>query len=256
MKHIIIVSLLILLSLGSACAQDSVRIYGRVTDFNNNPVDSVSVRLKENNFKNLYEVFTDRDGYFSFKALKRNYYCLYAIRLRDYSKTKLEYWAWNIPAIRDLEINPRYERMEIYGVNAFEPQAGPFDTYMIYFRPMSLTKALELEKQKAQGQNIKEFEKKSQARHDTLDIAPSNITKEELQVSVNHLPAEILCITKVPEYGRGGWMYGYLIQVKKPKENSVIDFPYDQITIVLHSNETGDMGMGECFVKRVDRKAP
>jgi hypothetical protein len=35
------------------------------------------------------------------------------------------------------------------------------------------------------------FEEKSQAKHDTPDIAPSNITKEELPVAVNHLPAEV-----------------------------------------------------------------
>ena len=149
--------LLLALSTASVFTQETVRIYGRVTDFNDNPIDSVTVRVKNKKFENLYETITDSKGYFSMNVLKDAYSSIYAIKLVDYGKTKLEYWAWNIPAFNDLEINPKYERMEIYGVNAFEPQVGPFETYMVYFRPMSLTKSLEL-----QGKGSKkELEKKA-----------------------------------------------------------------------------------------------
>ena len=156
--------------------QDKVRIYGQVTDLNNQPVDSASVWLKQNIdslsienkgkiFENSYETFTDSNGFFSMEIEPGTYYCLYAIYENDYGKTKLEYWAWNLPIYKDLEINPRYDRMEIYGINGFEPQRGPFNTYMIYFRPMSLTKALSLSKE---------------SKSDTIDIAPENISVEEL----------------------------------------------------------------------------
>lgn len=116
-----IVILLSALSFLNVSAQETVRIYGKVTDFNSIPIDSVSVRLKNDKFENLYETLTDKNGYFSMNVPKGDYFCLYAIKLADYGKTKLEYWAWNVPLYKDMKINPQYDRMEIYGVTVFEP---------------------------------------------------------------------------------------------------------------------------------------
>jgi hypothetical protein len=246
MKQLLVFFLLALSSM-SLYAQDSIRIYGHVTDFKDNPIDSVTVRLKDKNFKNLYETITDKHGYFSLTVLKNTYYCIYAIKLSDYGKTKLEYWAWNIPAYKDLEINPKYERMEIYGMNAFEPQVSPHETYMVNFRPMSLTKSLEF-----QGKsNKKEIEQKAIAGKNTIDIAPNIISKDELSVFVNDFKSEVVGINKITEYARGAYMYGYLIQIRKPVDIEKVDLDYDKISIVLHSKETDEYGLGECFVKRL-----
>lgn len=43
--------LLLALSTASVFTQETVRIYGRVTDFNDNPIDSVTVRVKNKNLK-------------------------------------------------------------------------------------------------------------------------------------------------------------------------------------------------------------
>lgn len=229
------------------CAQYTVSIYGRATDFNDSPLDSVTIRLKNKKFENLYETITDKDGYFSMKVEKMTYNCLYAIRLDDYGKTKLEYWAWNIPAYNDLEINPKYERMEIYGMNAFEPQVSPYETYMVYFRPMSLTKSIEF-----QGKNNKkELEQKAIAEKGIIDIAPSAISKDELLANINGYKSEVVGINKVTEYTRGANMYGFLVQIRKPLNSEKLDLDYDKISIVLHSKETDEYGMGECFVKRL-----
>jgi hypothetical protein len=243
---------LVLISFKNGIAQNTVTLYGKVTDFNNQPIDSASVWLKHrsdniyiNNkkklFDNAYEKLTDANGNFSIEVEKGTYYCLYAIKESDYGKTKLEYWAWNLPIYNDLEINPKYDRMEIYGINASEPQTGPFETYQIYFRPMSLTKALKLPKTKLE----------------IIDIAPKTITKNELQVQVNDIDAEVVSINKVDEYARGTTMYGYLIQILKPTQQvSRINNPktakgYDKISITLHSNETNEKGKGEYFIKRI-----
>jgi len=54
-----------------------------------------------------------------------------------------------------MEINPQYDRMEIYGINVFEPQVTPQETYMLYFRPMSLAKTLAIvDRQKVDGRTI------------------------------------------------------------------------------------------------------
>lgn len=166
--------------------------------------------------------------------------------MSDYGKTKLEYWAWNIPAYDDLEINPQYDRMEIYGINAFEPQVSPWGTYMIYFRPMSLTKSLIFQG----NENKKDKERKANENHDTIKIAPVTINNDELEISINGLRGEVVNITKVLEYARGSYLYGYVVQVKKPQQVAEMKVKYDKITILLNSKETGEIGKGEYFIKK------
>jgi hypothetical protein len=242
MKHLAI-GIFLVICISTINAQDSVRIYGYVTDFANHPLDSVSVRLKNKKFENMYTTLTDSKGYYSMIVLKDLYYSLYAIKPSDYGKSKLEYWAWNIPAYEDLEINPQYDRMEIYGVNAFEPQVGPWETYMIYFRPMSLTKGLDLQNNLGDKDKINDL--------DTIDIAPKMIKNEELEIRVNEQKCKIVSISKIPEYARGGYMYGYLVQVKKPEKASENQKRYDKISIILKSKETGDIGKGEYFFEKI-----
>lgn len=246
MKKIIVLIALLIVNAGILLAQDSIRIYGQVTDFKKQPLKGVLVSVKNKQFKDLYSVKTDDHGHYSMTIAKGNYYCLYAVKPSEYFKTKLEYWTWNLPAYKDMEINPQYERMEIYGINVFEPQVTPHETYMVYFRPMSLTKVLQLSDLK----NRKGFEKKAMVNHDTINIAPRVITKDELSISVNNRSAEVVNITKTPVYGRGSYYYGYMIQIKKPKEEVVSDSEYDKISIVLHSNETDEWGRGDCFVEK------
>ncbi|MBP1631257.1 MAG: carboxypeptidase regulatory-like protein [Bacteroidetes bacterium] len=238
-------------------AQEKVSLSGTVTDFDGNPIDSVSVRLKNKKFENVYETLTDINGRFSLQVEKGNYYCLYAIKLSDYRKTKLEYWTWNVPIFEDIEINPQYNNMEIYGINVFEPQVGPYETYMIYFRPMSLKKSNEIvENQKIDKtayEKVAKVEKLLTPLEDNIfDIAPNNITSDELSVKINGIESKILNIQKVKDYSRGINMYGYFIQVLKPEEIKTMDVVYDKITIVLNSLESNEIGMGEAFFKRIN----
>jgi len=66
---------------------------------------------------------------------RRNVYS--HVLLTNYKKENLEYWAWNIPAYSDLEINTRIDGLEVYAMNAWVPQ-GAVPSFQIYFRPMSL----------------------------------------------------------------------------------------------------------------------
>lgn len=238
MKSIPILLLFALLSF-NAESQDNVKLYGKITDFNGNPIDSVSVRLKNRKFENVYETTTGEDGRFSLQVAKGMYYCMYAIKLSDYRKTKLEYWAWNLPIFDNLEINPRYENMEIYGINAFEPQVTPQETYRIYFRPMSLKKGNPLTIEKG----------------DTINMAPEMIKPGELEIRINGSVAKIMIINKVIEYARGNYFYGYEVQVLKPEPeissgSSGLPEGYDKISIVLRSAETGETGTADAFVAR------
>lgn len=227
-------------------AQETFKLFGKVTDFNSKPIDSVEIILKDKNFNDLYKTISDKNGNFSLQVAKGLYYCLYAIKSEDYGKTKLEYWAWNVPVFNNIEINPQYDRMEIYELNAFEPQVSPQNTYIIYFRPMSLTKSLRLTNEK----NKKEFEERAIKHHDTIDIAPSHITKDELTIRINGTDAKILSVQKILEYARGTYLYSYLVQVLKPKDEKDNKDIYDRITVILHSTKTNEYGKGELFVKK------
>ena len=143
MKKILSISLTLFLTL-IVHAQGKIILSGRVTDFSGNPVDSAIVRVMDRNFKALFITYSNKDGYYSMTVTKGSYNCVYAIKPSEYRKTKLEYWAWNVPLFEDMEINPQYNNMEIYGINVIEPQVTPYETYMIYFRPMSLKKMISL----------------------------------------------------------------------------------------------------------------
>ena len=216
-----------------------IELSGKVTDFNNRPIDSVVIRVKNKNFDNLYETLSDENGNYSLKIKKGLYYSLYAIKEKDYGISRLEYWAWNIPMIKDLEINPQYNRMEVYGIHVFEPKATPYNYYRIYFRPMSLTKY----------QRIDEIQ-----TGDTIDIAPKKLTQNDLNVKINNVKVKILTIDKVIEYAKTNYFFAYEIEVEKPKIESLKEIEkvkgYDKITIEINSNETNEKGKGEYFFKK------
>jgi hypothetical protein len=71
-------------------------------------------------------------------------------------------------------------------------------------------------------------------------------------IEINGIKSEIKEINKIKEYARGIEMYGYIVQVLKPKNPLGIDAEYDFISVTLHSKETKEIGKGEVFVKKVD----
>jgi len=245
----------ILIALLSCTGQNEVyEISGKVTDFNGNAIDSATVKLMDEKFETLYETISDKEGNYSLMVKEGNYYCLYAIKLPDYRVSKLEYWNWNVPVHQNMTINPQYDKMEIYGVNVFEPQVTPQETYMIYFRPMSLRKSLQL----VSDQHIeKKLFKEAKRTEELLDnsnklinISPDSIKMDELKIEINGIKSEIVSINKISEYARGFQMYSFCVQVLKPKQNNELKSEYDLISITLNSVETGEIGKGETFVKR------
>lgn len=253
MRNILLFIITILVFTTINKGQEQFIISGKATDFKGQPIDSVTVRLKDRTFANVYETMTDSNGNYSMKVDKGDYYCLYAIKLSEYRVSKLEYWAWNVPVYEDIVINPQYDNMEIYGINVFEPQVTPQETYMIYFRPMCLSKNSEIISDKKVDK--KEFQKAKRTEslldsNKIINIAPDSISAEELLIEVNGIKSEVVGINKIKEYARGFFMCGYVVQVLKPKDNDKLKQAYDKISITLHSLETGETGKSEAFVKR------
>lgn len=252
-----ILSLISVFFVFTSCKNESDKfmITGKVTDFNGKSLDSVTIQLKNRAFENIYETLSDSNGNYSLEVNKGDYYCLYAIKLSEYRVNRLEYWAWNIPVYEDMIINPQYDRMEIYGISVFEPQVTPQETYMIYFRPMSLQKTLVLEsKQNIDNKESLEADQAEDLLEKTsklINISPDTITSDELKIEINGEEVKIVGINKTTEYARGILMYGYYVQVLKPAYyKKQLDLKFDRISITLRSSETGEIGKGETFIKK------
>jgi hypothetical protein len=215
----------------TAQAKAMVKITGRVTDFEGRPVKGAAVELKSSRFENAAEGVSDKDGRYALTVPRGTYMALAAVK--DYKVKSLEYWAWNVPAEQDLEINPRFDRLEVYGINAWRPQGG-YPSYQIYFRPMSLTRTLKAV-QDAGGMN-------NLGKLKVIDIAPE-LMADNIQVTIDGQPVRVFQLNKVREAsGPNQYLFGYLIQVPlpetKPKTES---FP---ITITLTDRTTGEKGEG------------
>jgi hypothetical protein len=209
-----------------------IRIHGTVTDFHGNPIPGASVELKKNDFQIAYGCLSDEKGHYELSAEDGKYIALAAIVPRDYRRTKLEYWAWNVPASSDLQINPRYDALEIYAMNAWMPQ-GALPSLQIYFRPMSLKRVLD------QG-GLEAIRKMK-----LVDIAP-DLSPENIQVRVGEEPVPALEVNKVREAGPNGQaIFAYLIQTRLPGKRPAHDIW--RITLTAEDPETGEMGENLLF---------
>jgi len=212
---------------------NAVKIFGRVTDFEGQPIKGAMVFLKDARFEDVATAKSDEDGRYSLSAPKGRYMALAAVK--HYMMKYLEYWAWNVPADQDLEINPRIDRMEVYAINAWQPQ-GAHPSYQIYFRPMSLSMVMARIKEAG---SMADFQKLP-----VLNIAPE-LGKDDIKVVIDNQHVNILEVNRVCEAaGENQHMFGYLIQVSLPAKK--IDQSYSSLTITLIDPATGDKGEG-CF---------
>jgi len=220
----IIVFFFVLLVVTSCKNHEYVTISGEATDFNNKPLENVAVELKNSSFKTIDSAITDKRGMYSFKAKKDYYFALTAVNKQDYRKTNLEFWAWNIPADTNLNINIQYDKLEVYGVNVFLIQ-GAFPAYSIYLRPMSLTRV---------GENLQsqKFDK----------MAPI-IDSVDLNISLDGKKLKIYSKQIVHEYARNQSMIGYFIQAEyqKPKDK------HSPLEIVLFDRERKEYGAAKFY---------
>ncbi|MHB8055812.1 MAG: carboxypeptidase-like regulatory domain-containing protein, partial [Candidatus Aminicenantales bacterium] len=218
-------------------AESLVTISGRVTDFENQPIEGASVELKDARFETVAQAVSCKDGRYALAAKRGAYLALLAVK--DYQVSFLEYWAWSVPAERDLEINPRFDRLEVYAVNAWRPQ-GAYPSYQIYFRPMSLTRII---KKVAEVGSLESFGKLPH-----LDIAPELAVKD-ITVTIDGQAVNVLNVNRIREAaGPGQDMIGYVIQADLPGKEA--EDEYSLITITVKDPETGDAGEGAVFYRR------
>ena len=217
-------------------AEDPVRISGRVTDFKNQAIEGASVELKNTRFETVAKGVSGKDGGYTLAAPKGNYMALAAVK--DYQVKSLEYWAWNVPAFGNLEINPRFDRLEVYAINAWRPQ-GAYPSYQVYFRPMSLTRVTKKITVAGGMDNL--------GKLPLLDIAP-DLAVKDIAVTIDGEIVKVLEVNKIREAaGPKQDMIGYVIQTDLPGKKTAGE--YSVITITLSDTETGEMGEGCLFFK-------
>jgi hypothetical protein len=221
---------------------EKVTISGTVEDYRGQAIDSAHVMLLSQGFQPVSRTMSDANGHYSMKVDRGNYYGMAVVNMNHYKKSRLEFWAWNIPAHEDIQIDARYDRMEVYALNAFRPQGG-FPSYILYFRPMSLTKVKNAgEKPGPDGM---------------LDMAP-DLDSSEINVEINREKVKILSIQKVREFvekdkGESTYMWGYLVQVELPGKKAK---DYRTFRVEIHDRETGDRGEAIYYDRKNDYIGP
>jgi len=202
-------------------AQKMVTISGKVTDFSGKPIVSAMIEAKTRLFEMKYHAFSDKNGNYSINVEAGTYIGISCVRMNDYGKSNLEFWAWNVPAYNNMTLNMRYERLEVYGLNVFKIQ-GAHRGYAIYCRPMSLTRYIEWEKNPSP----------------LMNIAP-NPDKMRIEVTINGSPAKVNMVEKLKEYAGKQTAEAYMIYTDM---GAATNKPYDEIRVTITDLENGDKG--------------
>ncbi len=248
--------LFVLCLLGTVCfsqtAKNTITLSGRATDFEGHPIDSCIIELKHSDFSPAYTTYTDKNGYYRLEHVEKgNYMALYAIRPKEYPREdavpdedkRLEFWAWNVIADRDLTINPRYHRLELYGTNVFRIEGG-YPGLMIYVRPMSVSKILSYSKEIV-------LNKSKAEKMADISVKPEHF---EVKVFADEEPLKVNSVQPLEEFeGEGNvTIMGYLIQVDVPKKQT--DKPYFIFRIEATNTEHGEKGENWYFYEPKEYK--
>ena len=217
-----IVALLLLSCIEKIQAQkdSTITISGQVTDFDGNPIDSCEVGLIYRDFNSGYDTYTDRKGFYKLEGVEKGQYvALGAMRSKDYPREnavpekdmRLEFWAWNVIADKDMTINPHYHRLELYGFQVFEVMGGaPY--LMAYVRPMSLGKYL------SYGKDVYLDKTKAEKMAD-ISVQPDSI---DFKIYADDEPLTIHSVLPLNEYeGEDNQpMRAFFLQFDRPKQFS------------------------------------
>jgi hypothetical protein len=225
---------------------NTISISGQVTDFDGNPIDGCWVALYHEDFSTAYETVSDKTGHYVLNGVEKGrYLCMYALRLKEYPREnavpdedmRLEFWAWNVIADRDLTINPRYHRLELYGTYAFKTYSG----IMIYTRPMSTGKILTYSKEVVLDKSLGE-------KVANISVKPEHF---EVKVFADEKPLKVNSVQPIEEFGGDVLtITGYIIQADFPREKP--EKPYVVIRVEAINTEENEKGENQFFYEWKD----
>lgn len=189
-------------------------LYGNVKDKNGHAVSGANVEVKDEGFQTIYQTLSDAQGAYSIDLPSGKYPFVTAVQ--DYGVKNLEYWCQNINLAQDLQLDIRFDTLEIYGLHVFSVK-GAYPSLMVYFRPMSLEKY----------------------KKGDMDICP---TIKSVHVFVNSVEVSILEQSKVLEYIGDRALSAFLLQVEMPKNIN----RWNRVDIEIRDNDDA-YGMASIF---------
>lgn len=229
-------------------------ITGHVTDYKGHPVDSCSVIIYNPDFSEAFEVLSDANGYYRLDNVPQGRYAaIAAMRVNEYPRMqqvpfeemKLEFWAWNVILDRDLTLDIRYDKMELYGTKAFFEYGGRQEI-LIYTRPMSVTKVI---------RDPIFMDKAAQEKNSNVTIAPEFI---DFEVYVDGNQSDVLSVQHLSLPNTNGNSINddcYLIQIPIPNGiYSHFEKPYE-IRVVGHNKEFDEWGESVYYLEVPQYKA-
>lgn len=217
-----------------------VTISGIINDYKGNPVDSCYVCIYNPDFSTAYETYSDSLGLYKIENVAQgNYACLAAMRLDEYpreqgvapEKMKLEFWAWNVIANENIELNIRYDKMELYGTKAFF-EFGGRQELLIYTRPMSVTKVIN---------DPNYMDKSSQEKNWKVTVEPEFM---EFEVFADGQKLQLISVQPLSLPNTNGNSLNddcYLIQTSLPTDIYNHNTPYE-IRVVGHNAQYDEWG--------------
>ncbi len=238
----------------TAYAADIIKISGKVTDYNGIPIDSCTVLIYNPDFTEAYETVSNAQGYYSLDSIpKGRYAAIAAMRINEYPRLlqvapkdmKLEFWAWNVIADRDITLNIRYDKLELYGTTAFLEYGGRQEL-LIYTRPMSVTKVIAYQN----------FVDKSEAEKNSIvTVNPKYMTFDVYADGKSLDIYSIQPLTMKNKDNSVGNDMCYLLQVELPKDIYTHDRPYE-IRVVGHNSQYNEHGESVYYLEppKYDRK--
>lgn len=238
----------------AAYAMDMVKISGIVTDYKGHPVDSCTVLIYNPDFTEAYETTSNAQGYYSLDSIpKGKYAAIAAMRINEYPRMlqvapedmKLEFWAWNVIANRDITLNIRYGKLELYGTTAFLEYGGRQEL-LVYTRPMSVTKVLAY-------QNF--VDKADAEKNSIVTVEPQYMSFE---VFADGKPLEIYSVQPLSLRDKNNSVGNdncYLLQVELPKDIYSHETPYE-IRVVGHNSQYDEYGESVYYLEppKYDKK--
>ena len=217
----------------TAAGPDIHILKGTVTDFEGKPIAGATIEVKDTAFEAAFSTKSDAAGHYSLKVEDGLYESITCIRMEDYGKTNLEFWAWNVPVHADMTLDMRYDKLEVYGVNAFRVQGAQPGT-MIYFRPMTFSRYPGyMEKGEPLGPSPEEL---------------------DLTITVNGKHAKINAVQPVQEFaGDKPPLTAYLVHIERTGAEKP---DVDTIHIVAKDKAFGDTGEAYYFWVKPDYRKP
>ena len=208
-------------------------IFGTVTDFEGKPLPEAQIRVQGRNYKlDIASVLTDSSGDYRLDLEGGDYLAVWICK--GYKEENLEYWAWNIPLYRDLELNARIGKLEIYALEAISVHKSAKGHFMLYFRPMSIRRHKLMSSEKPKSQSI-------------IDIAPLLDTNHVL-VSLDGTPMEVMRVDRVVEqHGASQAMYASLASVRT--DDRIEPDKHYRFDVEITDSMYGDKGEATLFWK-------